>query len=103
MTKISPMRRAVGLVLIFIGLMWFLIGVNIIGGSQFSGSIPFAIAGAVIASGGVVVLQYGVKRRPTTSDPTTSAPTTSAPTTSAPTTSNPAPQTTLPADSTDEQ
>lgn len=65
MTKISPMRRAVGLVLMFIGVMWFLMGVGFIGGSQFSNNTVFAILGALIASAGVVVMQYGIKRKPT--------------------------------------
>ncbi len=63
MSKISPMRRAVGLVLMFIGVMWFLLGINLISGSQFSGNIPFAIVGAVIASAGVLVMQLPKRKR----------------------------------------
>ena len=60
MTKLSPMRRAVGLVMLMIGVVWFLIGVGMISGSQFSGSTPTAVVGAAVAIGGVFVLTWKV-------------------------------------------
>ena len=63
MKKISPLRRATGLVMLMVGVTWFLIGVNIITGSQFSGRAVTSIVGAIVAIAGVGVLQLPFGRR----------------------------------------
>lgn len=60
MSKLSPMRRAIGLVMLMIGVVWLLIGAGMISGSQFSGSTPTAVIGAAVAIGGVFVLTWKV-------------------------------------------
>ena len=61
MNKISPMRRAIGLVMVMVGVVWFLIGLNLIEGSQFSGKAGTTIIGAIVAVAGVFVLQWKAK------------------------------------------
>ena len=63
MMRLSPMRRAIGIVLVLIGGTWGLLGLGVIGGSVASGNIWFAIAGAVVLIGGVAVLTVRVPPR----------------------------------------
>lgn len=61
--KISPMRRALGLVLFMIGVVWFFIGTNLISDSQWSGQMWLAAVGATIAVAGLAVLQLQIPER----------------------------------------
>ncbi len=77
--KITPMRRAIGLVLLMIGVVWFMIGVGIFSGSQFTGQAPVAVLGALASFAGVAVLQLNLPwgRRddtPTPGDPSRQEP-----------------------------
>lgn len=56
----SPLRRAVGLVLIMIGAVWFMLGSGMLGGSFMTGQTIWAIVGAMVAIVGLWV----VTRRP---------------------------------------
>ena len=54
--RLSPMRRAIGLVLMFIGVSWAMLGSGLIQGSVMSGQTIWAIIGGAIAIGGLAVL-----------------------------------------------
>lgn len=61
----SPLRRAVGLVLIMIGAVWFMLGSGMLGGSVMTGQTVWAIVGAMIAIVGLWI----VTRRPAPTPP----------------------------------
>jgi hypothetical protein len=48
-------RRAIGLVLLVVGLVWFFQGVGVIEGSFMTGEAFWAVIGAVCAAAGVVL------------------------------------------------
>ena len=54
--RMNPIHRAIGIVLVGVGLVWFLLGTGMLSGSQFSGKIWFAVLGIVIANAGAYVL-----------------------------------------------
>jgi len=56
MLRLSPMRRAIGLVLIMIGITWLLLGAGVLQGSVMSGQTAWAVVGGVIAVVGIGVL-----------------------------------------------
>lgn len=62
--KLSPMRRAIGLVLMMIGLTWLLLGSGVIQGSVMSGQTPWAfVGGAIVIVGiGILTLRTGQRR-----------------------------------------
>ena len=49
-------RRAIGLVLLVVGLVWFLQGVGVIKGSFMTGEALWAVLGVVFAAGGAVLV-----------------------------------------------
>ena len=51
-----------GAVLVLLGLVWFLQGIGVLGGSVMSGSSLWAVVGPVVALVGVVLVVAG--RRP---------------------------------------
>lgn len=53
MNQISPLRRAVGLMLTFVGFFWVLIGGGVLQESSFSGQTWLAVVGGVLAVAGV--------------------------------------------------
>lgn len=57
--------RWVGIVLgvlgVFIGIVWTLQGLNILGGSVMSGHTIFAVIGPIVAIGGLVLAIAGVR------------------------------------------
>lgn len=59
---VNPLQRAIGLVLLMIGAVWFMLGSGMIGGSVMSGQTVWAIVGAMIAIVGLWI----VTRRPST-------------------------------------
>ena len=63
MKHLSPMRRAVGIVLIMIGLTWLALGSGFLGGSVMSGQVIWAVVGVAVAISGGYVLYRGVPRR----------------------------------------
>lgn len=60
----NPIHRAIGVVVVGIGLVWFLLGTNFISGSQFSGNLWFGVLGIVIANVGAVILWRAAKAAP---------------------------------------
>lgn len=54
--RLSPMRRAIGLVLMFIGVSWAMLGSGLIQGSVMSGQTVWAFVGGALAIGGLAVL-----------------------------------------------
>lgn len=54
----SPLRKAVGTVLLMVGIVWFLLAVGFIEGSFMRGSIFWGIVGLVLGNAGAVLLFY---------------------------------------------
>jgi hypothetical protein len=54
--------RAVGVVLIIFGAVFFLQGINVLGGSGMSGKTLWAVLGPIIALVGVGILVRGGRR-----------------------------------------
>jgi hypothetical protein len=53
----------VGVLLILVGGLWLLQGLNVLGGSAMSGSSLWAVVGPVVAVIGVVLIVVGLRRR----------------------------------------
>jgi len=53
----------VGALLVIIGAVWFLQGIDVLGGSGMSGKTLWAIIGPIVALVGVVILLGGLRRR----------------------------------------
>ena len=58
-----PVELVLGGVLVVMGLVWFLQGINVLGGSAMSGVTLWAILGPVVAILGVVLIVRS-RRRP---------------------------------------
>ena len=52
-----------GVLMVLMGAIWFLQGINILPGSFMTGQIKWAVYGACLAAGGVVVLMRGNRRQ----------------------------------------
>ena len=48
--------RVIGVILILIGIIWFLQGINILPGSFMTGQVQWAINGAISAVAGAVLM-----------------------------------------------
>ncbi len=55
----------VGLLLLLVGVVWILQGINVLPGSFMSGRSGYALLGLVVAIVGVVVLLRSTRRKPT--------------------------------------
>jgi len=55
--------RVVGVLLVIIGSIWFLQGVNVLPGSFMTGQIRWAVYGGISVVAGIVVLVAAGKRR----------------------------------------
>jgi hypothetical protein len=53
----------VGAVLVFIGSVWFLQGINVLPGSFMTGQMKWAVYGGIAAVAGVVLLVAANRRR----------------------------------------
>jgi drug/metabolite transporter superfamily protein YnfA len=53
---------AIGAVLVVFGGVWFLQGIDVLGGSGMSGQTKWAVIGAIIVVVGVVVVVTGARR-----------------------------------------
>jgi hypothetical protein len=56
------LTSVVGAALCFIGLIWILQGLNLLGGSGMSGHSIWAVIGLIIAATGVVLIVRTVRR-----------------------------------------
>ena len=55
----------VGAILVFIGTVWFLQGINVLPGSFMTGQMRWAVRGGIAAAVGIAVLLWAnAKRRP---------------------------------------
>jgi hypothetical protein len=55
---------AVGAVLVVAGGVWFLQGIDVLGGSGMSGQTTWAVVGPIVVLVGIVVLINGFRRPP---------------------------------------
>ncbi len=61
----SPnVRMVTGLVLLAVGAVWTLQGLDLLGGSAMSGVTMWAIIGPVVAVAGAILAIAGYRRRP---------------------------------------
>jgi uncharacterized membrane-anchored protein YitT (DUF2179 family) len=58
-----PTLIAIGAVLVIFGLVFFLQGIDVLGGSGMSGKTLWAILGPIIALAGAGILVVGLRRR----------------------------------------
>jgi 4-hydroxybenzoate polyprenyltransferase len=63
MKHLSPLRRAIGIVLVMVGVTWFALGAGFIEGSVMSGQFFWAVMGVALAIGGGYVLYRGLPKR----------------------------------------
>ena len=61
----KPVRVALGAFLVLIGVVWFLQGINVLGGSVMSGVTLWAVVGPVVAVVGAVLAVSGLRGRRT--------------------------------------
>lgn len=59
----------VGLLLIVVGVVWILQGINLLPGSFMSGRPGYAVLGLVVAVVGLVILLRSTRRRPAVAGP----------------------------------
>jgi hypothetical protein len=55
----------VGVLLILVGLLWTLQGLDLVGGSAMSGEMLWAIIGPIVALGGLALVIAGIRGRRT--------------------------------------
>ena len=61
----KPLWVVAGVVLVLLGLLWTLQGVDVIEGSSMSGTTTWSIIGPIVLLVGVVVMSVGIRgRRP---------------------------------------
>jgi hypothetical protein len=58
-----PLLLGVGALLLIVGAVWFLQGVDVLGGSGMSGKTLWAVIGPIVAVAGLVVGGLGLRRR----------------------------------------
>jgi len=58
-----PVAVAVGVLLVLVGALWTLQGLDYIGGSAMSGVTLWAVVGPVVAVAGNLVAVWGARRR----------------------------------------
>ncbi len=61
----------VGLLLIVVGIVWILQGINVLPGSFMSGRPGYAVLGLVVTGVGLVILLRSARRRPAVAGPRT--------------------------------
>ena len=57
------MRRIIGVVLIVIGVVWFLQGIDVLGGSSMTGHAFWAVVGFPMVVIGIVLIRSAPPRR----------------------------------------
>lgn len=58
-----PMFLGIGALLVIVGAVWFLQGIDVLGGSGMSGKTLWAVVGPIVALIGVGVGAVGLRRR----------------------------------------
>jgi uncharacterized membrane protein HdeD (DUF308 family) len=59
-----PVALVLGGILVVIGLIWFLQGIGVLGGSAMSGVVLWAIVGPIVALVGVFLLVRAQRSKP---------------------------------------
>jgi hypothetical protein len=59
-----PVALVLGGILVVIGLIWFLQGIGVLGGSAMSGVVLWAIVGPIVALAGVFLIVRGQRSKP---------------------------------------
>ena len=54
--------NVLGVILVLVGILWILQGINVLPGSFMTGQIQYAILGAVLGVGGLALLLYTNRR-----------------------------------------
>ena len=67
-TSLADMNRSLSLVLgallVVMGLVWFLQGIGVLGGSAMSGVVLWAVIGPIVAVAGVFLILRGRRGKP---------------------------------------
>jgi hypothetical protein len=58
-----PLLVGVGALLVVVGAVWFLQGIDVLGGSGMSGKTLWAVIGPLVAVGGAALGAAGLRRR----------------------------------------
>lgn len=58
----NPVWRIVGVVLVLVGAVWFLQGINVLPGSFMTGQLRWAVYGGLSLAAGIALLVLGRKR-----------------------------------------
>lgn len=58
-----PLLLGIGVLLVIVGAVWFLQGIDVLGGSGMSGKTLWTVIGAIVALAGVAILVTGLRRR----------------------------------------
>ena len=58
-----PLLLGVGALLVIVGLVWFLQGIDVLGGSGMSGKTLWAVVGPIVAIVGAVILVGTLRTR----------------------------------------
>jgi hypothetical protein len=56
------LRRAIGIILLLVGIVWFFQGIGVIHGSFMTGEALWAVIGAVCVIGGIALLARPPRR-----------------------------------------
>jgi hypothetical protein len=57
-----PLALGIGVLLILVGAVWFLQGIDVLGGSGMSGKTLWAVIGPIVGLVGVAVLVWGGRK-----------------------------------------
>ncbi len=55
--------NVVGVLLVLMGALWFLQGINVLGGSVMSGQMQWVVIGGIVALAGIGLLVFANRRR----------------------------------------
>jgi hypothetical protein len=58
-----PTLVGIGIVLVLVGAVWFLQGIDVLGGSGMSGKTTWAVIGPLVAVVGLGAMSLGLHRR----------------------------------------
>lgn len=58
-----PLLLGIGVLLVIVGAVWFLQGIDVLGGSGMSGKTLWTVIGVIVALAGVAILVTGLRRR----------------------------------------
>jgi hypothetical protein len=63
-----PLTLGLGVLLVLVGAVWFLQGIDVLGGSGMSGQTLWAVIGPIVALAGLGLLAWGWRRPRTGGD-----------------------------------